>query len=67
MERKILQKIRDVVGKEGLLITPEERACYSYDATGQSYMPDAVALPKTPSQVAIILKLANHTQTHPHK
>ena len=59
MEQEIVKKLRVCVGKEHLLTATEELACYSFDGSGQSFMPDAVALPDSSEQVAALLKLAN--------
>lgn len=37
----------------------EELCCYAYDATGQSFLPDAVVFPGSTSEVSEILKLAS--------
>ncbi len=59
MEKKIIQKIQKAVGQANLLTAVEEHSCYSYDASGQNFMPDAVALPETKEQVAALLCLAD--------
>ncbi|RUM36449.1 MAG: glycolate oxidase subunit GlcD [Desulfobulbus sp.] len=59
MDMKIIKKLAQCVGKTNLLTAPEELACYSFDGTGQSYMPDAVALPESADHVACLLRLAN--------
>ncbi len=59
MKQEIIKRLRACVGKKHLLTAPEELACYSFDGTGQSFMPDAVALPDSSEQVAALLKLAN--------
>ncbi len=59
MKKDILKKLRRILGKDSLLTSWEDRACSSYDATCQSFLPDAVALPETAEQVAAILRLAN--------
>ncbi|XCN71911.1 MAG: FAD-linked oxidase C-terminal domain-containing protein [Candidatus Electrothrix aestuarii] len=59
MEKKIIKKIQQAIGKANLLTSLEERSCYSYDASGRNFMPDAVALPETTEQVAVLLRLAN--------
>jgi len=38
---------------------PEELCCYSYDATGQIFMPDAVLFPGSTAEVSAVLELAS--------
>ena len=59
MEQKIIKKLQACVGKGNLLTSAEECSCYSFDSSGQSFMPDAVALPESTEQVAGLVKLAN--------
>lgn len=59
MEKKIIKKLQEAVGLTNLLTRPEERSCYSYDASGRTFMPDAVALPEATEQVAALLGLAD--------
>ena len=59
MEKKIIKKIQEAVGQANLLADVEDRSCYSYDASGQNFMPDAVALPENKEQVAALLGLAD--------
>ncbi|MCI5166876.1 MAG: FAD-binding protein [Candidatus Electrothrix sp. GM3_4] len=59
MEKKIIKKLQQAVGKDNVLTSVEERSCYSYDASGQNFMPDAVALPESTDQVAALLRLAD--------
>ena len=61
IDKKILKKLAKVVGKENLHHELEERICYSYDATNQKFLPDAVAFPGDALQVSEILKLANES------
>lgn len=55
----VLEKIRDLVGKEHFNDTYEERLCYSYDATIEEAMPDAIVFPGTTEEVAQIMTWAN--------
>lgn len=59
MDHKVIKQLRQCIGKEHLLTAAEELACYSFDGTGQSFMPDAVALPDSADQIAALLELAN--------
>lgn len=48
--------------KDQVLISPEEKLCYSYDATNKSFLPDAVILPHSTEDVVKLMKYA-----HQHK
>ncbi|MEE8402255.1 MAG: FAD-linked oxidase C-terminal domain-containing protein [Candidatus Hydrothermarchaeaceae archaeon] len=52
-------KLEDIVGKENVLTSKEERICYSYDAQIEEALPDAVVIPENTEQISEILKLAN--------
>jgi len=55
----IYKDLEKIVGKKYLTGQKEELLCYSYDATGRSFLPDAVIHPETLEQIAGILKLAS--------
>jgi glycolate oxidase len=59
MNKKIIRELGRCVGKEHLLTAPEELTCYSFDTSGQSNMPEAVALPASTDEVANLVQLAN--------
>ncbi len=59
MKREIIHALEQIVGTEQLATSAEECACYSFDSSGRSFIPDAVAFPDSPGQVSGILKLAN--------
>ena len=54
----IVEKLKDVVGADNALTDDESRACYSFDATRYSALPDAVVRPRTSEEVARIVTLA---------
>ncbi len=51
--------LEKIVGKKYLSVQKEERFCHSYDATGNSFLPDAVIFPENQEQIAKIFKLAS--------
>ncbi|MDD9304271.1 MAG: FAD-binding protein [Desulfobacter sp.] len=53
-----LNALEKIVGTKHFYAGKEERLVYSYDATGTSYLPDAVVFPQTEEQVSQILSLA---------
>ena len=56
--KALLQSLEQIVGKEHLSTGKEERLLYSYDATGRSFLPDAVVFPGSEAEVSGIMKLA---------
>jgi glycolate oxidase len=63
MDKAIIETLAEIVGKEGVLCTPEDLAVYSYDGTFAEGLPDVVALPQSTEQTAEIIKLAAETRT----
>ncbi|MBU0966533.1 MAG: FAD-binding protein [Proteobacteria bacterium] len=61
MKREIINKLKDIVGKEQLTTAPEELLCYSYDGTGREYPPEAVAFPANTKEISAIMQLAHAT------
>jgi glycolate oxidase len=58
MDSKILNYLARIVGKDGVLRTPEDLAAYSYDGTFAEGVPEVVVLPRTTEQTAEIVKAA---------
>ncbi len=58
MENKIFDNLTQIVGKGGVLRTPEDLAVYSYDGTFAEGVPEVVVLPQTTEQTAEIVKMA---------
>jgi len=56
---EIYQDLEKIVGKKYLTTQKEELLCHSYDATGRSFLPDAVIFPSSQDQIADIFKLAS--------
>ena len=54
--RKALESI---VGLSGVFSSPEDRLCYSFDATTISSVPALVVLPRTTEQVSCVISLAH--------
>jgi glycolate oxidase len=59
IEAKLIDELKDIVGEENVLTTPEELLCYSYDSTVLQHLPEIVVLPRTTSEVAATVKLAH--------
>ncbi len=58
MEEKTVKELKKIVGRDGVLHTPEDLAVYGYDGTFEDSSPDIVVLPETTEQVSRILQLA---------
>ena len=53
-------KLRQITGKENVLVSKEDLLTYSYDGTTiWNHMPDVVVLPQTTAQISGIMKLAD--------
>lgn len=55
----IIEKLKGIVGAENVATDPQDLLCYSYDATQQQYLPDAVVYPGSADEIGQVLKLAN--------
>jgi len=55
----IYHDLEKIVGKKYITFQKEELLCHSYDATGTSFLPDAVIFPENQEQIAKIFKLAS--------
>jgi glycolate oxidase len=58
MESRIIERLAGITGKDGVLLTPEDLAVYSYDGTFAEGVPEVVVLPETTEQTAAIVKAA---------
>lgn len=59
MEKRVIDEIAGIVGKEDVLTSLEDRKCYSYDARTDGAVPDLVVFPSSAEEVSQILSLAN--------
>src|SRR6267143_2918074 len=56
----VLKKVREIVGSDNFLDSPESLIAYSYDATAiKPQLPVAIVRPSTAEQISQILTLAN--------
>lgn len=58
MNQKIITQLEEIVGKAGVLYSPEDLAVYGYDGTFEEHRPDAVVLPESTDHVSRIITLA---------
>jgi glycolate oxidase len=59
LDKHLLQKLEKIVGKQHLMTEKADLICYSYDATQQRFLPEAVVHPGSPEEISELLKLAN--------
>lgn len=63
IDKKIIKEFEQILGKEYVLTSHEERYCYSYDASPISYtkisIPDIVLIPENTQQISQIMKISN--------
>jgi len=58
MDKNIITQLEKIIGKNGVLVTPEDLAVYSYDATFAEHRPDVVVLPRNTEQVSQVVMLS---------
>lgn len=56
---EVLEKLRQIVGAENVLVDPDKVEPYGGDAVKEKFPPEAVVFPETTAQMVEILKLAN--------
>jgi len=59
LEARILEKLREIVGKDNVATDVQDMICYGYDATQMEFLPDAVVHPENAAEVSQVLALAN--------
>ena len=59
LEQAIINRLVQIVGKDGVLDSPEDLVVYSYDGTFEEHRPDIAVLPRTTEQVSEVLALAS--------
>ncbi len=56
---EVLEKLKQIVGAENVLVDPEKVEPYGADAVKEKFPPEAVVFPESTAQMVEILKLAN--------
>ena len=62
MDKNIITELEKILGKDGVLSTPEDLAVYSYDGTFAEHCPDVVVLPRSTEQVSQVVRLAERAR-----
>ncbi|HWR64525.1 MAG TPA: FAD-linked oxidase C-terminal domain-containing protein [Bellilinea sp.] len=58
MKPTVITELVKIVGKDGVLSSPEDLAVYSYDGTFEEHRPEVVVLPTSTEQVSQVIQLA---------
>ena len=56
---EVLEKLRQIVGAENILVDPEKVEPYGGDAVKEKFPPEAVVFPESTAEMVEIIKLAN--------
>lgn len=56
---EVLEKLRQIVGAENVVVDPDRVEAYGADAVKEKFPPEAVAFPESTAEMSAILKLAN--------
>ncbi len=56
---EVIEKLRQIVGSENILVEPEKVEPYGADAVKEKFPPEAVLFPENTAQIVEIMKLAN--------
>ncbi|HEY5513996.1 MAG TPA: FAD-linked oxidase C-terminal domain-containing protein [Geomonas sp.] len=59
LDARVLEKLREIVGRENVATEVQDMICYGYDATQMEFLPDCVVHPDGATEVSQILALAN--------
>lgn len=62
MNKLVVDRMVNILGRDSVLTTPEDLAVYSYDGTFAEGNPGIIVLPQTTEQVSQVLQLAVKTQ-----
>ncbi|BCA80730.1 FAD-linked oxidase C-terminal domain-containing protein [Desulfuromonas sp. AOP6] len=59
LETRLVKILQDIVGKKNVSTEKADLICYSYDATQQQFLPEAVVFPADAQEISLIMKMAN--------
>lgn len=59
LARNTVKQLQQIVGRPHVTAEKEELAVYAYDATSQSFLPEAVIFPKNAEEISAVVTLAN--------
>jgi glycolate dehydrogenase FAD-linked subunit len=58
IDKHIIDQLIKIIGKDGVLSTPEDLAVFGYDGTFEDHRPDLAVLPRTTEQVNAVVTMA---------
>ena len=61
-DESVVARLREIVGAEHVIVDPDRVEPYAQDAVKEKFPPEAVLLPRTATEIAEILKLANEAR-----
>jgi glycolate oxidase len=62
MDKLMIDRLTAIVGRENVLLTPEDLAVYSYDGTFAEGQPQVVVLPNSTEQISQLIRLAGEVR-----
>jgi glycolate oxidase len=62
MEESFIKELAKIVGREDILFSKKDLLAYSYDATQQQEMPEAIVFPSSTAEVSAVMKAAHREQ-----
>ncbi len=62
LDKTVIKKLEQIVGKEHVLTDKTSLICYSYDATQRKFLPAAVVHPGSAEEISRIMALVNQHQ-----
>jgi glycolate oxidase len=61
-DEAVLSRLREIVGAEYVIVDADKIEPYAQDAVKEKFPPEAVLLPRTADEIAMILRLANEAR-----
>ena len=62
MEESFIKELTKIVGRENILFSKKDLLAYSYDATQQQEMPEAIVFTSSTAEVSAVMKAAHREQ-----
>ena len=59
VDKKIIDQLTEIVGKDHLTAVKEDLMSYSYDGTAREFLPEAVVFPGSTDEVSRVMRLAS--------